>query len=740
MGPSWLAYRIFHAVQQKTGYFRWALPARPWSDQPLATFLRDAELADTKQYGDYRRTSAPCFFFRSESMRDFQHHFHEWDTPKVSPISVAEELIDGTARYFSCERVHVGATPDWHCDPFSGSTFPNDRHWSQIGDFGAVDIKLAWELNRFGFTYDLVRAYWRTNDERYPELFWKLVESWHGSNPPQMGINWKCGQEISLRVMAWCFGFYGFANSLSTTDARIAMLAQMIAVSGQRIEFHIDYALSQKNNHGISEATGLWTIGQLFPEFQRSSIWSRKGRNLLEQQAAELIYADGSFSQHSMNYHRVMLQNYLWSIRLGDLSGQPFSDALHDRIERAVEFIAQLQDETSGQVPQYGHNDGALILPLDNCDYWDFRPLVQAGTFLINGRHRFEAGPWNEDLLWLFGFGAVVKSRAVEPAPTSDFAPNKLTASTHTSDDGGGYMVLRSASGMAVTRAAQFRHRPAHADMLHVDLWWRGLNIATDPGTFSYNAVPPWNNSLASTACHNTVVVDDRNQMDAASRFLWLPWLTGTSFGECPRCHGDVNCWNGEHDGYTRAHDPIVHRRGLVRLGSDHWLVVDSLSGLRSHSYQLHWLLSDGEYDADATQKTIELQTVQGTYRLAVSASSMNATWQIVRASTSTNEGWRSNYYHTKEPAISVNARSTGTRVVFATVLGPHAQPATIDGHRVSVIGPDWQAHATLDLSRTSGAPLISTVMTIGSLAETESENPREQVEIGLNQIERFAA
>jgi len=73
----------------------------------------------------------------------------------------------------------------------------------------------------------LLRAYWRTGDESYAELFWRLVEDWRIQNPPQQGANWKCGQETSLRVMAWCFGLYGFCAATATTAERVVALAQM---------------------------------------------------------------------------------------------------------------------------------------------------------------------------------------------------------------------------------------------------------------------------------------------------------------------------------------------------------------------------------------------------------------------------------------------------------------------------------------------------------------------------------
>ena len=77
----------------------------------------------------------------------------------------------------------------------------------------------------------------------------------------------------------------------------------------------------------------------------------------------------------------------------------------------------------------------------------------------------------------------------------------------------------------AYLRTAQFTSRPSHADQLHLDLWWRGLNIARDAGTYLYNAPAPWDNSLTTTLVHNTVTINGRDQMTRAGRFLYLDWV-----------------------------------------------------------------------------------------------------------------------------------------------------------------------------------------------------------------------
>ena len=207
--------------------------------------------------------------------------FARWDDQAAYTGSALAERLQKEILYFG-EPLLSRLSPDCR-DPFQASHYadlpgPNNRLKRRH--------KIIWEPSRFGFAFALVRAYWRTGDHRYADLFWQLVEDWRAHNPPQQGPNWKCGQETSFRVMAWCFGLYGFLDSEATSAARLASLAQMIAVSAERIEANLDHALSQRNNHGISEGVGLWTVGLLFPEMSAARRWRETGRRVLENKDA----------------------------------------------------------------------------------------------------------------------------------------------------------------------------------------------------------------------------------------------------------------------------------------------------------------------------------------------------------------------------------------------------------------------------------------------------------------------
>jgi len=639
MGMSWVGQRAQYALERKLHLLRRRLPISTWDQQPLCKFVRENVPAESAPYATFRHSHAGTFFFdhlpTAARIRSVS-----W----TEAVRQADALLAGTWLYFGEVPVQVGFPPDWHRNPFTEQQAPTNRHWSEISDFAFGDIKLIWEASRFSPVYTLVRAYALTGDGRYPEAFWKLVEDWAAHNPPQLGPNWKCGQEAAFRLMAWCFGLYGFANSPSSSAERIRMLSVMAAVTAERIDGNIGYALSQQNNHGISEAVGLFTAGTLFPEFRRADRWRRRGRKLLESQAQEQIYNDGSYIQHSTNYQRVMLEDLLWALRLAEINGVPFSDQLYSKLRRSVEFLDTITDAERGRTPNCGNNDGALVLPLTDCAYGDFRPIVQSMYYLTSRQRRFEVGPWDEALLWLFGENAI-KATHREPVPV-------LNAST------GGYYTLRGPETWGMVRCAEYRDRPAHADQLHLDLWWRGANIALDSGTYLYNPEPEWYDAFVGTGAHNTITVDSGDQMRRFSRFLWLDWAQGRVRRNSRE--GAWDCWEGEQDGYKGM--GVIHRRCIIRQ-NDTWVVVDDLLGDDRHGARLHWLFAAFPQQTDIAAGQVTLNTPAGIVQVNVTAStqpeiSLVRGGQILAGRTSAKSnltrGWVSNTYTQKEPALSL--------------------------------------------------------------------------------------
>jgi asparagine synthase (glutamine-hydrolysing) len=656
MGMRWVASRIYQLAQRRLHVIRRRLPIESWDRHPLADWLRIGIPADPLRYVEWRQTRAGKFFFDELPQRDLLS-----SVSRRQAVSQADAMLSGRWVYFGTLSVDAGFPPNWFRNPLTGECAPADRHWADIPDFAFGDIKLIWEASRFSPVYALVRAYALKRDERYADAFWTLVEDWAVHNPPQLGSNWKCGQEASFRMMAWCFGLYAFSTSLRTTPERVVALSTMIAVTAARIEAYIGYALSQDNNHSLSEAVGLFTAGTLFPEFKRAESWRSRGKELLERRARTQIYADGAYVQHSMNYQRLMMHDFLWALRLAELNDSPFSRDAYARLLRSVEFLDSITDADSGRVPNYGHNDGALVLPLTDCDYGDFRSTLQPAYYLGARERRFGTGPWDEALLWLFGkksLNAPVLSRGTQ---------QRLTSTS-------GYSVLRGSESWGMIRCAAYRDRPAHADQLHLDLWWRGLNVALDSGTFLYNAAPPWDGAFLGTSAHNSVTVDGKDQMRRFSRFLWINWALGSNLEHT--AERECESWRGEHDGYKQL--GVSHRRTIVRHG-DVWNVRDEILGDGQHKARLHWLLPDFPAVVNDSGGTVHLKTPKGSVYIRAKCGTQ-ANFTLVRAGKRVagdasdrdepTRGWFSPTYASKQPALSLGLEAYGKLpIMFETVF-----------------------------------------------------------------------
>ena len=631
LGFRWSAFRVAYAFRLRMGLVRLQMPMGKWSDYKNHISNKPAGRAER------------AFFPVLSKPVDLPKNV-PWN-PQTA-VDEADRVLNGELKYFAHDWIKTGFPPNWHHDYVTGIDLDSYKHWSQISDDSAIDIKFIWEPNRFAYIYTLVRAYAVSRDEKYAEAFWKLLLDWAEHNPPNTGANWKDGQEIALRLMAWIFGYYTFLNSPSTTSQHINQFTVYVAAQAERIYKNIDYAISTHSNHTISEAFGLWLVGLLFPELKDSEKYFSLGRKLLEQEAAAQIFSDGSYSMYSLNYHRFILHIYIYAIRLGKINHSPFSTQLINSVTKSIEYLSYLIDPQTGQMPVYGSNDGALVLPLNNCDFIDYRPLLQLGWFITKGERLFEPGEWDEDTFWLCG--------PESPSP----AGRGGRGGGETSFPHGGTYLLHSPNSKAVIRCTDYISRPSHADQLHVDIWIHGHNIAIDAGTYLYSGEGIWRNGLAHTSVHNTVTVDNKDQMTMVSRFTWTNW----SKGKVRKHSKDI--WHGEHDSYK----PVSHKRKVISLEGDRWLVIDDLDATEPYHYSLHWLLNDVPFTE--YKNSIHLNYESYTYQVKTGLIDGESRFTILRADLDSTYGWRSRYYGHKESAISLLLEARRSNARFWTFFG----------------------------------------------------------------------
>jgi hypothetical protein len=285
--------------------------------------------------------------------------------------------------------------------------------------------------------------------------FWQNFDRFISANPVNAGPNWASGQEVALRLIPWLAAAQIFTGSPEFTPTRKAQLSNAIWQHARRIQPTLAYARSQNNNHYLSEALGLMLAGYAFQQTSEGKTWLTIGFRAFEEGIIQQIAKDGTYSQHSNNYHRMMLHLSLLFMRLCDLTNLTISLSVRNKLVMATRWLLAQLDPTSGRVPNLGHNDGSNILPLGNRDYLDYRPTLQAACQAFLSERVFPTGDWDVLSQWL----KINCSEGVH-----DQSLNEPT----------GLRKIGTTEMWGTLRSVHFHSRPAHADQLHVDLWWRG--------------------------------------------------------------------------------------------------------------------------------------------------------------------------------------------------------------------------------------------------------------------------
>lgn len=555
----------------------------------------------------------------------------EKKSPSLSTVEVSNQAFKAFG--LESQLLQEDNIPDWNQNILTGASL-ECLPWWQLPDFTDEigDIKGIWEASRFSWALALAQQAVAGQPEALDRLnLW--VSDWCEKNPPYIGANWKCGQEASIRVMhlAMC------ARILGQEHASNSALMELIHVHLRRIAPTIQYAMAQDNNHGVSEAAALFIGGSWLARaaqdasglHREARSWAKQGRKWLENRARRLIEVDGSFSQYSINYHRLMLDVYsmaeLWR---KSFEMPAFSDELVERLKSATAWLGNMVCPSGSDTPNMGANDGAQLLPLSGSDYRDVRPTVQLASVLFAGQRAYsELGAWNESLQWL---------RVCIPDGST-----KYLCSRRYND--GGYVVIRSKPAAVFLRYPRFRFRPSQSDLFHVDFWVGGVNVFRDAGTYSYNCEEPWQSYFSSSEAHNTVQFDGRDAMPRLSRFLYGAWPKAIKVSEIVEKDGH-QCFSAGYRDWKGAchHRSVCLSEGALR-------VVDDVDNFDS-SAVLRWRLPAGVWkwkDGFLVGQHLQIQ---------IKASQPIKRCELV-------EGWESRYYSRKMSLIvlEVEVEQAGT-------------------------------------------------------------------------------
>jgi hypothetical protein len=499
------------------------------------------------------------------------------------PESVEMELAEA-ARLMTHRFTFLGHTVDhgqriaWSLDPVSG------REWSRGLSFDIPyrgpnrlgDVKLPWELSKHQYFFTLGKAAWLAGDPSFAREVINQIDQWIEDNPYHRGVNWISALEVGVRAISWIMAYPFYAEHCDAGSR--SRLARSLA---SHMMF-IDAGLSTgafANNHLIGEAAAL-VVGGLFLDCRQSRSWLEKGLAVFEEQMQRQVTSDGVHVERSPAYHRFVLDHYYLVGALLAANGRSLSSETLRGMERMTAFLMDVV-APDGRAPAFGDGDDARALWLRTESDSSCRSLLALGAVLFQrGDFKAAAHGLPEEVLWLLGVEGMERFLALP-----ECVPNH--GSVAYAD--GGYCVMRGGwsepDPVLVFDCGPLGHGPAghgHADALSFQLHTQGYTFLVDPGTFSYNLDYERRDVFRSTRAHNTVVVDGVNQSVPADRMSWKT-----------AARSDLKRWvttpwidvaDGEHDGYARLSDPVTHRRVIVFLKPDRWIMWDLLKAKERHS------------------------------------------------------------------------------------------------------------------------------------------------------------
>lgn len=578
------------------------------------------------------------------------------DAGRAALEARVERVMHGELRMFGRWYADAGAPLRWHRDPVTGYEW-RDSDFRTATD---QDVKFVWELGRFPHAWDLARA--AVADKplaiTYANRLRSDVLDFRAQCAPGAGVQWSSGQEAAIRLATLWFADAAF-DAAGVPQVLEGALGGLAIDTGIVIERDLDYARhAVYNNHLLWEALGLYAAGVCVPTAPRATHWRDLGHSLLVEQATRQFYEDGGYIQQSHTYHRMAIQAVLMACIVSRTEGREPAPEWHAALSRSIEFLLAQMNPADGQMPNYGANDGAQPLILCECDYTDFRPTLTAAAVEARRVRPFGAGPWDEEAYWLCGADAMRVSANEEfRASSASFAVT-------------GIHVLRPlGESFATFRCGTLRDRFSQIDMLHADVWWRGANVAVDGGSYRYNGVSAWHNHFMRTAAHNTVTVDDLDQMVHYRQFKCLYPAEASLLRFDARA--DTVVASGEHRGFERHYVGCVHRRSILQWGDDVWVVVDRVSGSGVHRCRLHWLAGAFPWTEPAEGNGVELRTPNGVFKVHVYDEQLRPLrGDIATGQDPPPRGWMSRYYGEKTPVPSFAANQTkALPATFITVL-----------------------------------------------------------------------
>ncbi|MEA3402589.1 MAG: heparinase II/III family protein [Armatimonadota bacterium] len=551
----------------------------------------------------FRRRERPTPHVRRDTWPEYvREHYPQLVQPIVE---MADEIGEGDIAHGPYVLRVEGREIKWLENPTRDTNYV-----SAVGS--------QWFLNPLG------RAYLLTGDERYPETFAWIFDSWYDHQlqirEQQGGLGFDPvfrAYYPGIRARILTDNYYCMAQSPALTpELHVKVMKQLLGCAAWL--YAHESPRYRRGNQQVAAVLGCGIGGLVFPEFRDAEQWVELAERRMREHLQQDFFADGGHRELCTQYHKTVLRDIGYVALTAEANGREslYSDPeAGPLIERACEWLAKLVMPT-GETPALHSavfaTDYAVHLELAARHFGrpDFAWL--AGRVWERGQAPSQKSP--------FGFANFMLAAATGDSPTpGPKRPQWL--SLHLADSG--FAVMRTGwepeDRYLVAQYGWANTGHAYPAALHLLYESNGELVATSPGSPRSYRHPAYG-YCHSTPSHNVVTID------------------GESYPGRPAPGGHLElledlpgAWmfSGYHEGYEEPFGATVHRDILV-VKDGPVLVRDRIVGGEGHEAQ--WSFHTPLEMSVAAERTAHLE---GSVRYTLSAARPDEIEQVT-----TEEHW----------------------------------------------------------------------------------------------------
>lgn len=572
--------------------------------------------------------------------------------PDATRTGPAEIDVEAVAEWLKSNQRTDLSSGTWFDTAANDSALEVMAHGWRAGAREPVDLTLpiAWDdlcsgdrswgsqLHSWKFLDTPLQEFIRTGDAKFLQWCLDRAVSWsdrYADKNTDNDIVWY-NMALGQRALRLATLIHLGANSGISSNGLETLLH---TAERHRNEFLLERSFNPRMNHGYFVAIGQSVLGTALEVIPAMREMGELGRGRLAVMARTQFLPDGGHSEHSPEYHRMLMRSFQLAVD----NGLIVDVALTERLRKAADLLGWMMQP-----------NGTLV-PLGDTPYVDMTdgrhpPTVSPGTnFLMSGG---KTGEPNQSRLGVYPDSGYAFVRSPQPQAGADHS-------------GSSYLAFSTGfHGRA--------HK--HADDLNFTWYDRGQEILVEGGRYGYGPLLPMDSPLRadgfyyadpfrqfveSTMAHNTVSANGRDHDRRR-----IP--TGSGLGACEeRDKLFVLRGRAEHVGWTH-HRTIAFEPGVGVTVTDDVQSIDAVK----RDFQL-WFNLAGGFDLDASEEGRVLWSSPGPrWTLELREETQASLIPPMRASLSPQRGWRSVTDGTREGAWSVGFEVQDTRHhVFRTTF-----------------------------------------------------------------------